>query len=159
VTLTPEERAELEHLVSAGKAARKLTRARILLLADTSAGEERPDDEIVAALGVGIFTIGRVRKRLVNEALTQALNPRPEPTRPGTIEIRGDVKRKLVRLACSDPPRGRCRWSLHLLADELVVLGRGESISTETVRQAPTRTPNASASRTWRDASRRSSRP
>ncbi len=137
VTLTPEERAELVHLVSVGKAAaRKLTHARILLLADTAAGEGRSDDEIVAALGVGLCTIGRVRKRLVTEGLTRALNPRPQPARPGKIKIRGDVERKLVQLAGSDPPQGRCRWTLHLLADELVVLGLVESISTETVRQA-----------------------
>jgi transposase len=137
VRLTPEERAQLEHLVSTGKAAaRKLTHARILLLADTATGEERSDDEIVAALGVGICTIGRVRKRLVTEGLPSALRPRPQPARPGKVKIRGDVERKLVQLACSDPPRGRCRWTLHLLADELVVLGLVDSISTETVRQA-----------------------
>jgi hypothetical protein len=137
VTLTPEERAELEHLVSVGKAAaRKLTHARILLLADTAAGEKYSDDEIVAALGVGPCTIGRVRKRLVTEGSALALNPRPQPARRGRIKMRGDVERKLVQLACSDPPQGRCRWTLHLLADELVVLGPVESISAETVRQA-----------------------
>jgi transposase len=147
VTLTPEERAELEHLVSVGKAAaRKLTHARILLLADTAAEEERSDEEIVAALGVGICTIGRVRKRLVTEGLARALNPRPQPARPGKIKIRGDVERELVQLACSDPPRGHCRWTLHLLADELVVLGLVESISTETVRQALKKTTSSRGS-------------
>jgi transposase len=146
-TLTPEERADLEHLVSVGKAAaRKLTHARILLLADTAAEEEHSDDEIVAALGVGLCTIGRVRKRLVTEGLAGALNPRPQPARPGKIKIRGDVERKLVQLACSDPPQGRCRWTLHLLADELVVLGLVESISTETVRQALKKTTSSRGS-------------
>ena len=147
VTLTPEERAGSEHLVSVGKAAaRKLTHARVLLLADTAAGDEHSDDEIVAALGVGICTIGRVRKRLVTEGLARALNPGPQPTRPGKIKIRGDVERKLVQLACSDPPQGRCRWTLHLLADELVVLGLVESISTETVRQALKKTTSSRGS-------------
>jgi transposase len=147
VTLTPKERAELEHLVSAGKAAaRRLTHARILLLADTAVEEERSDDEIVTALGVGICTIGRVRKRLVTEGLERALSPRPQPARPGKIKIRGDVERKLVQLACSDPPRGRCRWTSHLLADELVVLGLVESISTETVRQALKKTTSSPGS-------------
>ena len=137
VTLTPEERAELEHLVSVGRAAaRKLTHARILLLADTTPGEERSDDEIVAALGVGLCTIGRVRKRLVTEGLPQAINPRPQPARPDKIKIKGDLEQKLVQLACSDPPQGRCHWTLQLLADEPVVLGLVETISTETVRQA-----------------------
>src|ERR1700758_3373156 len=105
VTLTGEERAELERLVSVGKvAARRITHARILLLADTAAAEKRSDDEIVAALGVGICTVGRVRKRLVTEGLPRALSPRPQPARPGKIKIRGDVERMLVQLACSDPP-------------------------------------------------------
>jgi transposase len=137
VTLTPEERAELEHLVSVGKAAaRKLTHARILLLADTTPKEEHSDDEIVAALGVGICTVGRVRKRLVTEGFQQAINPRAQPARPDKIKIKGSVEQKLVQLACSDPPQGRCHWTLQLLADELVVLGLAKSISTETVRQA-----------------------
>lgn len=63
VTLTAEERTELERLVSVGKgAARKLTHARILLLADTAAGAEHSDEEIVAALRVGLCTVGRVRQ-------------------------------------------------------------------------------------------------
>jgi hypothetical protein len=147
VALTPEERAELEHLVSVGKAAaRKLTHARILLLADTTPGVVRSDDEIVTALGVGICTIGRVRKRLVTEGFQQALNPRPQPPRPDKIKIKGNVEQKLVQLACSDPPEGRCHWTLQLLADELVVLGLARSISTETVRQALKKTTSSPGS-------------
>jgi hypothetical protein len=137
VTLTAEERVELEHLVSVGKgAARKLTHARILLLADTAADGGHPDDEIVAALAVGICTVGRVRQRLVTAGLPAALNPRPQPPRPDKIKIKGDLEQKLVQLACSDPPRGRCHWTLQLLADELVVLGLLKTVSVETVRQA-----------------------
>ena len=147
VTLAPEERAELEHLISAGKAAaRKLTHARILLLADTASGAERPDGDIVAALGVGLCTIGRVRKRLVTQGLPQALNPRPQPARPDKIKIKGDVEQQLVQLACSDPPPGRCHWTLQLLADELVVLGLAKSVSTETVRQALKKTTSSPGS-------------
>ena len=91
VTLTVEERAELERLVSVGKgAARKLTHARILLLADT-AGAEPPDEGIVAALQVGLCTVGRVRQRLVTQGLPAALNPRAQPQRPDKIKIKGDV--------------------------------------------------------------------
>jgi hypothetical protein len=147
VTLAPEERAALEHLVSVGKAAaRKLAHARILLLADTTPGAERSDDEIVAALGVGLCTIGRVRKRLVTEGLPSALNPRPQPVRPDKIKIKGDVEQQLVQLACSDPPQGRCHWTLQLLAAELVVLGLVKSISTETVRQALKKTTSSPGS-------------
>jgi transposase len=137
VTLAAEERAELEQVVSAGKsAARKLTHARILLMADTAAGGAHADDEIVAALGVGICTVGRVRKRLVTEGLLAALNHKPQPPRPDKIKIKGNIEQQLIQLACSDPPEGRCHWTLQLLADELVVLGLADVISTETVRQA-----------------------
>src|SRR5262249_11086449 len=107
VTLTAEERDELEHLVSVGKgAARKLTHARILLLADTAVGGGCGDDGIVAALGVGICTVGRSRQRLVTAGLAAALNPRPQPQRPDKVKIKGDLEQRLIRLACSDPPGG-----------------------------------------------------
>jgi transposase len=147
VSLTAEERAELEHLVSAGKAAaRKLTHARILLLADTAPGGGYSDDQIVAALGVGICTVGRVRKRLVTQGIQQAINANPQPPRPDKVKIKGDVEQQLVRLACSDPPEGRCHWTLQLLADELVVLGQVDSVSTETVRQALQKTTSSRGS-------------
>jgi len=137
VSLTVEERAALEHLVSAGKgAARRLTHARILLLADTGLGAEHTADAIVAALGVGLCTVGRVRQRLVTAGLSAALDPKPQPLRPDKIKIKGDVEQRLVQLAGSDPPAGRCQGTLQLLADELVVLGLVEAVSTETVRQA-----------------------
>ena len=147
VSLTPEERAGLEHLVSVGKAAaRKLTHARILLLADSTPGGGCPDDEIVDALGIGLCTVGRVRKRLVTEGFLAALDHRPQPVRPDKIKVKGDVEQKLVRLACSDPPQGRCHWTLQLLCDEIVVLGLVETISTETVRQALKKTTSSRGS-------------
>jgi transposase len=137
VSLTDKERTALEQLVSVGKsAARKLTHARILLLADAAAEEDSSDDEIVAALGAGTRTIARVRKRFVTEGILVALDHKPQPPRPDKIKIKGDIEQKLVQLACSDPPKGRCHWTLQLLADELVVLGLADAISTETIRQA-----------------------
>jgi transposase len=147
VTLTAEERSELERVVSVGKgAARKITHARILLLADTAAGVKHTVDEIIAALGVGICTVGRVRKRLVSEGLLAALNHKPQPPRPDNIKIKGNLEQKLIQLACSDPPEGRCHWTLQLLADELIVLGLAEAISTETVRQALKKTTSSRGS-------------
>ena len=134
VSLAPEERVELQRLVGAGKAAaRRLVHARILLLADRN---ECPDEEIVTALGVGLRTVERVRKRLVTEGIDAAIDHRPQPSRPEKIKIRGDLEQQLIELACADPPRGRCRWTLRLLADEMVVLGLVEAMSTETVRHA-----------------------
>lgn len=155
VTLDAEERTTLEQLVNVGKAAaRKLIHARVLLLADTSQGEERPDTDIVRSLGIALRTVERVRRRLVTEGLPAALDHRPQPARPDKVKIKGDVEQKLIRLACSDPPEGRCHWTLQLLADELVVLGLVERISVETVRQALKKTTSSRGS--W---SRGASRP
>jgi Homeodomain-like domain len=136
VTLTAEEQIALEHLVSIGKAAaRKLTHARILLLADTH-GEDRSDEEIVEVLGTSLRTVARVRQHFVTESLQTAIDRKSQPPRPDKIKIKGNLEQKLVQLACSDPPQGRCHWTLQLLADELVVLGLVDTVSTETVRQA-----------------------
>jgi hypothetical protein len=136
VTLTAEERSALERMVSTGKAeARKLTHARVLLLADTH-GDNRSDEDIVDALGASLRTVARVRQRFVTQSLQAALDRKAQPLRPGKIKIKGDLEQKLVRLACSDPPQGRCQWTLRMLADELVVLGLVDTVSTETVRQA-----------------------
>jgi len=147
VTLTLEERIELERLVSVGRAAaRKLTHARVLLLADALSGEEHGDDDIVTALGASLKTVARVRKRFVMEGIEAAIAPRPQPPRPDKIKMKGDVEQKLVELACTDPPRGRGHWTLQLLADELVVLGLVEVISRETVRQALKKTTSSRGS-------------
>jgi DNA-binding transcriptional LysR family regulator len=147
VTLTGAERADLEQLVSSGKAAaRKLTHARILLLADDSLGNQRRDDEIVSALGISLRTVSRVRQQLVTEGLEVAILRRPQPLRPDQIKIKGNVEQRLVELACSDPPKGRCHWTLQLLADELVVLGLVPKVSTETVRQALKKTTSSRGS-------------
>lgn len=156
VTLTIEERVELERLVSRGRgAARKFCHARILLLADETPGLRRPDEDIVAALRTSRRTVERVRRRFVTEGLAAALHPRSQPARPGKIKIKikGDVEQQLVQLACSDPPQGRCHWTLQLLADELVVLGLVDRVSIETVRQALKKTTFSRGS--WRPGASR----
>jgi len=137
VTLTADEQNALAKLVSVGRAAaRKLTHARMLLLADTSHVLAYRDDQIVLALGTSLRSVERIRKRFVTEGIDTALNPQPQPPRPDQIKIKGDIEQPLVRLACSDPPQGRCHWTLQLLADALVVLGLVDTISIETGRQA-----------------------
>ena len=149
VALESDERADLERLVSTGKAAaRKLTHARILLLADDALGPGQADDDIVSALGVGQRTIARVRRRLVTQGLAAAIDRKAQPSRPGKVKIKGDVEQRLIRLACSDPPEGRCRWTLQLLCDEMVVLGLTDAISTETVRQSLKKTTSSRGSST-----------
>jgi len=138
VTLTEQEREALKKLVSAGKgAARKLLHARILLLTDQGEhGRHRSDDEITAALGASRSTIYRVRERFVEDSLEAALRPRKMPKRPNKVKIQGEAEKKLIALACSDPPEGRCRWTMELLADRIVQLGVVEKVSQESVRLA-----------------------
>jgi transposase len=144
VSLALEERVELQQLVNTGKAAaRRLAHARILLLADR---DDCLDEEIVSALGVSLRTVERVRKRLVTEGLDAAIEHRPQPPRPNAIKIRGALEQKLIELACADPPRGRCRWTLRLLAGQMVVLGLVDAISVETVRQALKKTTSSRGS-------------
>src|SRR3982751_4101872 len=135
VTLEPDERGDLEKLISRGKgAARRLAHARILLHADQ--GEGRPgkiDAEIAEAVGVSVATIERVRQRFVEEGLEAALSPRP-PRRLYLRKLDGEAEARLIALACRPPLEGQARWTLRLLADRMVVLGYGESLSYETVR-------------------------
>ena len=135
VTLTKDERDRLEHLLAKGKAAaRKLTRARILLKVDE--GEHGPawsEPEIVDALDCSPSTVYRVRERFVLEGFEAAL----EHKRPDRVYVRsldGKGEAQLVTLACSQAPEGRNRWRMRMLADRLVQLGVVGRISHETVR-------------------------
>ncbi len=138
VTLTQDERDELQSMVKKGKAAaRKINHARILLLADEGEfGPGKTDVRIVDALETSVRTVERVRQRFVEEGFSEAVNPKPQPKRPSKVKIQGNVEEQLVKLACSDPPKGRARWTLQLLADQLVILSCVESLSHESVRQA-----------------------
>ena len=136
VTLTEAERSDLQALVSTGKsAARKLVRARILLLADQAeGGPAKSDPDIVDALGCGRALVERVRQQFVEAGLDDTLTPRPT-TRIYERRLDGRAEAHLVALACGAPPEGRARWTLRLLADRMVVLGHVEELAHETVRQ------------------------
>lgn len=134
VRLDEAERTFLTDLVSTGTAAaRTLTHARLLLKADV--GPDGPgwtDAQIAAALDVGVRTIERVRETLVTEGLDAALRRRRPPARPRKLDGAGEAH--LVALACSEPPEGRARWTLHLLAARLVEVEVVDHIAPETVR-------------------------
>ena len=136
VTLTSEERQQLRALVTTGKgAARKLVRARILLLADQAeGGPAKSDPEIIDALGCGRSTVERIRKQFVEEGLEEAIERKPT-TRVYERRLDGKAEAHLVAIACGAPPEGRSRWTLRLLGDQLVALGHVESVSHETVRR------------------------
>ena len=136
VSLTTEERAMLRDLVSVGKAAaRKITHARILLLADeNSDAGKQSDDAIVGALQVGASTVARVRRRFVEQGLEAALNRQFQRNRRAR-KLDGEGEAFLVATACSAAPEGRKSWTLRLLADRLVECDIVDSISPEAVRQ------------------------
>ena len=136
VVLTEAQRAELRGRVAAGVAPARLpTRARILLKADHGDGGPGWSDAAIAgALDVNPSTVLRVRRQFVAEGLTAALE-RKRPDRVYRRALDGRQEARLVALACGAPPDGQARWSLRLLADELVRLEVVDAVSHETVRQ------------------------
>jgi transposase len=110
--------------------ARRLKRALVLLGAD----EGKTDEVIAAEVRVHPLTVERVRKRFVEESLEAALSERPRAGKPPLLNGRQEAY--LVALACSEPPVGRAKWSMQLLANQLVELAVVERISDETVRRA-----------------------
>lgn len=135
VRLTKEQRTKLETLVRSGRAhARKLLYARILLKADAGGPDRWTDEKIADALDVSTATVARERRRFCEEGLEVALMPR-KPGRPRRRVLDGRAEAHLVALSCSEPPEGRERWSLRLLADRMVELGYADELSYETVRR------------------------
>ena len=136
VELTEAERAYLHSLVSQGTApARLLTHARILLKANQGeAGPAWTDAMIAGALEVDRTTVARVRATYCTAGFTAALE-RQRPEREYPRRLDGADEAHLIALACSTPPAGRQRWTLRLLAQELVALEVVETVCHETVRQ------------------------
>src|ERR1700682_2650413 len=130
VELSQAERGELTAMLSKGKrAARKLKRAQILLAADAGCS----DEEIARTVAVGGSTVYRTKRRFVEGNLERALSEDP---RPGAErKLTGKEEALLVATACANPPQGRARWTLELLADAMVKLTGHESLSGETVRR------------------------
>ena len=135
VRLSQEERKELDAQVNTGTgSARRLRRARILLMADEAqAGGGWIDAEIAKALGAHPRTVERVRARCVTAGIEAALtHTRPQRKRARRLDGAGEAR--LVQLACSPAPDGQEQWTLQMLADKLVELEVVGCISRETVR-------------------------
>ena len=136
VRLTDEERIQLKQLLAKKRlAAQKRKRAQILLKVDASKdGPGWIDTRIAEAFDVSVAAIENIRKRCVLEGLDAAIE-RKKQCRPSRQRILdGEKEARLVALCCSKVPAGRGRWTLRMLADELVELNIVESISHETVR-------------------------
>jgi transposase len=130
VELSQAERDELQALLNGGKqAVRKIKRAQVLLAADAGAS----DEEIATSVGVGGSTVYRTKRRFVLGNLDLALREEP---RPGAERmLSGKEEALLVATACSSPPEGRARWTLDLLAGEMVRLTDHDNISRDTIRR------------------------
>jgi len=132
IELNADERTELERLIRTGNApARKQTRARILLLSDRSQGQKRTGQEVAEAVLCSTGSVYNVRRRYLQGGLPQALNDKGWPgAKP---KLTGDVEAKLTMLACSAPPQGHARWTLRLLANQMIELGYVEAVSHVTI--------------------------
>ncbi len=142
VDLSEAERIELQTLVRGGRhAARKLKRAQILLAADAGV----PDETLAESLGVGGSTVYRTKRRFVEGSLEKALSEEPRPGAKRKLTVPEEAL--LVATACSRPPEGCARWTVELLAGEMVRLTEHESLSRETVRRRLTE----NALKPWRE--------
>jgi transposase len=130
VTLTADERSQLAAMIQGGKAAvRRLKRAQILLAAEAGT----TDEAIAASIRVGTSTVYRTKRRFVEEGLEPALSEEPRPGAERKLSTTEEAM--LVATACTKAPAGRARWTLSLLADEMVRLTNHASISAETIRR------------------------
>jgi transposase len=130
VKLTQEQRQQLLALTQKGEVkARMLRRAHVLLLTD----EGMKDEDIAAVVKASLSTVQRTRKRFIQAGLEPALKEKPRPGAEPRLD--GHAEAHLVALACSDPPEGRQRWTMQLLADRLVELKLVDAVSDDTVRR------------------------
>lgn len=137
ITLSKQERKELEALTRNGKTgAKKFIHARALLLCD--AGPDGPAWTVAVAaeaLGVTSRTIEHLKKRFVEDGLEAALVRKTREKPPRDVIFDGAFEARLIALACSDAPEGYQRWTVRLLADKAVELNFASSVSHMTVQR------------------------
>jgi transposase len=135
VVLSNSERQELEEFVSVGKTqAYRIKHANILLAVDANR-LGMCDEDVAETFGCHVNTVANIRQRFVLEGIEAAIERKKQksPSRQRVLDGAGEAK--LIQLACSEPPKGRSRWTLELLASELVALKIVDSISDQTVRR------------------------
>ena len=137
VTLTEQERSELDTLTKQGKInARKFVHARVLLLCDAGAGGPAwKVADAAEALGISSRTIEHIKRKFVEEGFEAALDRKPLEKPPREITFDGAFEARLIALACSDAPAGRTRWTVRLLADKVVELEMAETVSHMTIQR------------------------
>ena len=135
VTLTKEERQELETISIKGKkAARTVLYARALLLLDASEyGPKWFVETVAEAVGTTARSLEHLKKRFVEEGLSVAIERKERLTPKREIQFGGEFEAHLIALACSEAPEGRSRWTVRLLAEKMVELQIVPSVSPMTV--------------------------
>ncbi len=149
VKLGAEERERLNALIQKGKApVRQVLKARILLKADASeAGEGWSDQRIAEALDTSTDTVARTRQHLVEGGVDAALSRQHSPNSARKRIFDGAAEAKLIALACSDPPKGRSRWTLKLLESAVVELNIVDRASDNTIGRTLKKTRSSRISR------------
>jgi transposase len=135
VKLTQAEVEELMSIINKGSHTSQTFRAAYILLNcdEGPYSQKVSNEQISKVLKVGMRTIDRVKKKLVEEGFDAVLERRPT-SRNYEGKVDGEIEAKLITLCCSEPPKGFAKWSLRLLADKMVELKYVESISHVTVR-------------------------
>ena len=135
VTLTQEEREELREISTKGRrAARTVLYARALLLLDAGEfGSPWPVAKVAEALGKTSRSLEHLKKRFVQEGLPAAIERKKRETPPREIQFGGEFEARLLAVACSEPPKGRTRWTVRLLAEKVVELKIVPRVSPMTV--------------------------
>jgi hypothetical protein len=138
ILLDPQQRESLEEITRNGHApAKKIRHAQVLLLSDRNRpGGKMTGPEVAAVLGMHLNTVARIRKRFCLEGERPALERKRRETPPVPAIVDGRVEAHLIAICTSPPPEGRVRWTMELIAREVVRRGVVDSISGETVRVA-----------------------
>ena len=134
VILTDRERSKLVKVITKGSASAKMImHANVLLAVDEGNTKKRSEKEIASLLHISSQTVHTIRKTCATEGVDAALGRKKRQTPPVQPKITGDIEARIIALSCSEPPDGRSKWTLRLLADKVVELQIIDSISHESV--------------------------
>ena len=135
ITLTKEEREELNILFKTGRrSAKTILHARALLLLDAGEfGQHWTVKRTAEAVGLSIRSLEHLKQRFVEEGLSRAINRKTRVKPPREILFGGEFEAHLIAMACSEPPEGRTRWTIRLLAEKIVELKIVPTVSAMTV--------------------------